>query len=718
MNEQGKLIGAPLNRIDGVLKVTGKATYAAEFPVSELVYGFPVQSKIASGEIISIDKSAAEKSTGVLKIITHENALKLAARPAVTPQNRGTRSTPVLQDTKIFQFGQYVAFVVAETYEQARHAAQLVKVTYRTDAPKIDFDENEKHAYKPEIINAGYKTDTSWGNVERGLQSSSSVVSEIYETPIEVHNALEPHATIAVFSGEKLLVYESSQTVAQARDGIANTFGIPKENIRILSPFVGGGFGSKLQFREHAVMTVMAAKMLNRPVKTAITRQMMQMNVGLRQLNRQKIRLGANESGKIEALAHEIVTHTSFDEEFVEQSGIISRMMYQVPNSLVTHRVFPVNIQVPRWTRAPGEAPGSFALESAIDELAVKLKIDPIEFRIKNEPPINPEDKKPWASRSMIEAMKIGAEKFGWNRRKSEPRALKDGRWLVGYGMAAASRGAPFRETSARLKLTRNGNNVKAIIEMAATDIGTGTYTIIAQTAAEKLGIPLENVKVTIGDSDLPPTPGSGGSWGAGNYSSATAAVCEKAKTDLESQVKVDFVKAPTVAELMIAGNLTEFQSEATEKPSEEFQKYSHFSFGAHFVEALVDETLGVVRLPRIVSAIAAGTILNEKTARSQILGGVVWGIGQTLTEETVLDKRYGSYATRTFADYHIPANLDVGEIEVHFLPEEDKIINRLGVKGIGELGITSVAAAIANAIYNATGKRVRKLPITPDKLL
>ncbi len=718
MQKKYKIIGAPINRIDGRLKVTGKATYAAEFPVSNLAYGFPVQSTIAAGEIVSIDVSAASMSAGVLKIITHENALKLAPRPSVTPANRMTRSNPVLQNTRIHCYGQYVGLVVAETYEQARLAARLVKVSYKTEKPIIDFDENVKRAYKPAIINAGYPTDTSWGNLENGLQQSAEILSETYETPIEHHHPMEPHASIAAFQGEKLIVYESTQMLGPTLEGIANTFNIPKANIQVLSPYIGGGFGSKLQPREHLMLTVMAAKMLNRPVKTAITRQMMQTNVGLRQLNRQKMRLGVTRVGKLTALAHETLTHTSVDEEFVEQTGVISRMMYAVPNSLVTHRVFTTHIQVPRWTRAPGETPGSFALESAMDELAYKLKLDPVEFRIKNEPEKNPENNKPWASRSLIECMKTGAEKFGWNKRKLEPRANKQGNWLVGYGMAAASRGAPYRETSARVKLTRQNNDVRAVIEMAATDIGTGSYTIIAQTAAESLGLPVEKISVRIGDSALPPTPGSGGSWGAGSYTSAVDAVCEKVKSELQSRVKVNFVKAPTVAEFMTAGNINEFQTEVTEKPSKESENYAHFSFGAHFVEVWVDESLGIVKIPRIVTTVAAGTILNEKTARSQILGGVVWGIGQAMTEESVLDSRYGSYVTRTFADYHVPVNADVGEIEVYFLPEEDKIINRLGVKGIGELGITSVAAAIANAIFNATGKRVRDLPITPDKLL
>lgn len=712
------MIGKNVSRIDGRLKVTGAAKYAAEFPVKNIVYGFPVQSTIAAGRITEIDVREAEKSAGVLAVITHKNAPKLAPRPALTPQNRSTRSVPVLQSDKIHQFGQYIGVVVAETYEQARHAARLVKVTYETEKPLVDFDENLSKAYKPPIINGNYPADTQTGDVETGLKAASATIEETYETPIEHHHPMETHSTIAAWEGEKLTVYDATQMVANPRTAIANTFQIPPENIRVLAPYIGGGFGSKIAAGGHIILAVMAAQITKRPVKISITRQMMQTNVGLRQLNRQRMRLGAEKDGKLTAVAHETVSHTSVDEEFVEQTGVMTRMMYDASNTLVTHRVFPLNVEVPRWTRAPGEAPGSFALESAVDELAYKLKIDPIEFRIKNEPAKNPENGKPWASRSIVAAMQAGAKQFGWEKRKLEPRSYKQGRWLVGYGMAGVSRGAPYRETSARVKLTRTNGDVKALVELAATDIGTGSYTIIAQAAAESLGLPLEKISVLIGDSTLPPTPGSGGSWGAGSFTSAVYAACEKAKNDLQAKVKVDFFKAPTVAELMTAGELSEFQAEATEKPSAEFNKYSHFSFGAAFCEVWVDELLGIVRVERFLMAAAAGRILNPKTAASQVIGGVVWGIGQALTEESKLDVRYGNFVTRTLADYHVPANLDVGKVEVLFVPEEDKIINRLGVKGIGELGNTSVAAAIANAIFNATGKRIRTLPITPDKLL
>ncbi|WP_207510530.1 xanthine dehydrogenase family protein molybdopterin-binding subunit [Longitalea luteola] len=715
---ENKFIGAPVSRIEGALKVMGKAPYAAEFPVKNISYGFPVQSTIAAGEITAIDTSEAEKQPGVIRIITHENALKLPAGPPVTNANRMTRANPVLQNNKVLFFGQYIGLVVAETYEQARYAARLVKVTYKAEKPRINFDAFAAEAYKPEVINAGYPTDTSWGNVADALKQADVVLNETYDTPIEHHHPMEPHTSIVLFEGDQLTIYEATQMLEQTRQGVANTFNIPKENIKVLSPYIGGGFGSKLQPREHLLLTVMAAKMLNRPVKTVITRQMMQTNVGLRQHNRQKIRMGADRSGKLLALAHETVTHTAMNEEFVEQTGVISRMMYAVPNSLVTHRVFHTHIQVPRWTRAPGETPGSFALESAIDEMAFALKMDPVAFRIKNEPEKNPENGKPWASRSLIQCLQTGAEKFGWNKRKMEPRSHQQGRWLIGYGMSSASRGAPYREASARIKVSNKNKAVTAVVEMAATDIGTGSYTIIAQAAAEKLGLPLENIKVQIGDSSLPPTPGSGGSWGAGSYASAVAVVCEQLKAELRSKVNAQFIKGPSVADLMIAGNIKEYESTGTAKPSAGMANYAHFSFAAHFAEVWVDESLGIVKIPRFLTTVAAGTILNEKTARSQIMGGVVWGIGQAMTEESLLDDRYGNFVTRTLADYHVPVNLDVGKIDVHFLAEEDRIINQLGAKGVGELGITSVAAAIANAVFNATGKRIRQLPITPDKLL
>jgi len=714
MIDKKKILGAPESRIEGYLKVTGKAKYAAEFKVPNALYAFPVQSTIASGEILNINTDKAEAAEGVVKIFTHEN-VEVNADQNSSSTNKMTMAKPVFNTTTIRSYGQYVALVVAETYEQARYAARLVEVNYDSKDPIIGFDENMDKAFKPETAN-GSETDTSRGNMEEGMRNAAVSIDVTYETPIEVHNPMEPHATIAMFKNGNLTVYDATQMLGPSVKAISNTFQMPENKIRVLSPYIGGGFGSKLRAWPHVMLTIMAAKMLDRPVKTVITRQMMQTSVGLRQLNRQKFRAGADADGKLTAMAHETFTHTAADEVFVEQTGLISRLTYAVPNQLVTHRVFKSNIPVPTWTRAPGETPGSFALESAMDELAVKLKMDPIEFRIKNETDVDPISGKPWSSRSLIESMKTGAEIFGWEKRKSEPRSTQEGNWLIGHGMAGASRSAPYRETSSRLKLKNGENGIEALVEMAATDIGTGTYTIIAQAAATSLGLSVDDIEVRIGDSDLPATPGSGGSWGAGSYTSAVDAVCDKAKKELKAKINGGTQEDMEIGALMKAANVNEFEVEATEGPSEDFKNYAHSSYGAHFAEVWVDENLGIVRVKRIVSTAAVGTVLNQKTARSQILGGIVWGIGQALTEETTLDERYGSYVTRTLADYHVPVNLDVGDIEVHFIPEEDKNINRLGVKGIGELGITSVAAAIANAIYNATGKRMRTLPITPAK--
>jgi len=710
-------LGAPENRIEGFLKVTGKAKYAAEFPVTEVLYGFPVRSTIAAGTITAIDTSEAENSEGVIKVFTHKNAKGFHSSIDDEKVNKMTMPKSVLDTTEVKSYGQYIAFVVAETFEQARYASFLVKVTYETKDPKIAFDNYVDQAYKPENAN-GSETDTSRGNMDEGMGNASETLDVTYQTPIEVHNPMEPHATIAVFNGDELTVYDATQMLGPTKMAISNTFDIPQEKIRVLAPYIGGGFGSKLRAWDHVMLTIMAAKMLNKPVKTAITRQMMQTNAGLRQLNRQHMKVGATTDGKLTAMAHETVTHTAVDEVFVEQSGFITRTMYDTPNQLVTHRVFDTHIQVPTWMRAPGETPGSFALESAMDEMADKLNMDPIAFRVQNEPKNDPLSGKPFSTRSLLECMRVGADKFGWSKRKQEPRQNKKDNWLVGYGMAAASRAAPYQQSSSRVKIFYGDDGIEALIEMAATDIGTGTYTIIAQTASNSLNIPIEKIAVTIGDSDLPATPGSGGSWGAGSFTSAVDAVCEKAKNALKEKISGDSTAMVSADELMKAADLKEFEMEATEGPSEDSQNYAHFSYGAHFVEVWVDEDLGMIKIPRVLSTSAVGKVLNQKTARSQVVGGIVWGIGQAMTEETTLDKRYGSYVTRTFADYHVPVNLDVGDIEVHFIPEEDEHINRLGVKGIGELGITSVAAAIANAIYNATGKRMRTLPITPAKLM
>ena len=427
--------------------------------------------------------------------------------------------------------------------------------------------------------------------------------------------------------------------------------------------------------------------------------------------------MGAKNDGELTALSHEILSHTAINEEYQEPCGSISKMLYKVPNNLITHRLMPMNLQAPFAMRAPGEATGSFALESATDEMAWKLKMDPIDFRIKNDTQVDLSTDKPFSSRLMIECLRIGAEKFGWEKRNMEPRSNKQGNWLKGYGVSAASRKAPFQKSSSKVILELKDGKAFATVQMDATDIGTGSYTIVAQTASEHLGIPVERIKVELGDSRFPVTPGSGGSWGAASYTNGARMACQNAIRELKMKINLGDQQAG-IEQLLQIANLERFEAEGTAEPSEEFEKHSVYSFGANFSEVWVDPDTGMFRIKRMVNVGAAGKILNPKTAFGQIIGGLTMGAGMVIAEQSKVEPNFGNFITRSFADYHVPVNLDMANVEVVFLPEEDTIANEMGVKGIGELGITSVAASIANAIFNATGQRFRDLPITPDKII
>lgn len=710
MTVKNKVIGEAVSRIDGLMKVTGTANYATDYPVKNIAHAFIVKSTTAAGRVLEIDTGAAEKSPGVLAVITHKNALKLTTAPT-----GNLRGGALLQDAKVEFFGQHIGIVVAETYEQARQAAGLIKVNYEKAEPRVDFEKHAKEAVKPAGQN---RADVMRGDFDTAFRNAEHKIEAVYDTPIEHHQPMEPHSTIAVWEGEKLTLYNGSQIVAAVQGATAAAFNLKPEQVRVITPHIGGGFGSKGGAWGHVLLVAMAAKMINRPVKLALTRQQMFNSVGLRQRNRQRLRLAATKDGKLTALAHEITTHTATTGEYIEGTGDVSNVMYDSPNALVTYRVAPMNVIIPTFTRAPGKAPGSFALESAIDELAYQLKIDPVEFRIKNEPAKDPANGKPFSSRSLVACLKRGAEIFGWSKRKIEPRQNRNGSYLIGYGVGCGTYPARQTPTSALVKLKRNGNDVTASIELAATDLGTGSHTIIAQTAAETLDLPLEKVGVKLGDSTLPPAAGSVGSIGAASYTNAVSEACLQAAAELQAKSNRQWFAAPTIAQLMEAANLTEYQTRVDAKPPQNAGDYSSHSFNANFAEVWVNEATGMVKIPRFVAVTGAGRILNPKTSRSQIIGGVIWGIGQALTEESILDPRWGNFVTRSYADYHIPANLDIGEIETVFVNEEDKIVNKLGVKGIGEVGIAGVAGAVANAIFNATGKRVRDLPITPDKLL
>jgi xanthine dehydrogenase YagR molybdenum-binding subunit len=701
-----KVIGEAVNRIEALLKVTGTANYSMDFPVKNVAHGFIIKSTAAAGTIADIDTSAAEKSPGVIAVITHKNALKLV------PYDPMRAGTGILQDAKINYYGQHIGVVVAETYEQARYAARLVKVKYQNVDPKVDFEKNIGNAVK-----LSNRNDALRGDFESVFNSAEHKIDVTYDTPVEHHNPMEPHAAIAVWDGDNLMLYSATQVVSSVHDGMAKAFGLKPENVRVISPHVGGGFGSKGGAWANVPLAAMAAKITNRPVKLALTRQNMFNSVGLRQRNRQRLRIAATSDGKLTALAHDTSTHTAVTNEFAEPCGSLAGMMYDVANNRVAYRVAPMNIITGTYQRAPGESTGSFALESAMDEMAYELKMDPIEFRLKNISMTDPSNGKPFSSRATADALRRGAEMIGWKMRKLEPRQNRNGEYLIGYGVAAGAYPSRQAPTSTQIKLTRSGNDVSASVELAASDIGTGSYTIIAQTAAETLGLPMEKVGVKLGDSTLPPAAGSVGSIGAASFSNSVSEACNQAKTELQAKSNRTWVAAPTIGQLMEAANLNEYQTRVDTKPSQD-SKYSSHAFNANFSEVWVNEFTGMVRVHRHVAVTGAGRILNAKTARSQVIGGCVWGIGMALTEKSVMDPRFGNFVTRTFADYHVPVNLDVGEIDVAFIPEDDKFVNKMGVKGIGEVGIVGVAGAIANAVFNATGKRVRDLPITPDKLL
>lgn len=709
MEARKKFVGEAINRIDGLLKVTGAAEYATDYKVKNTAYAVIFKSEIAAGKIVEIDAGAAEKANGVLAVITHKNAPKLN-------EKGGIRGGGLLQNTEVEYFGQNIGVVVAETYEQARAAARLVKVVYEKTNAKTDFDALKDSAVKPK---ENTSQDLIRGDVETALASAETKIEAIYETPIEHHQPMEPHATIAVWeSDEKLTLYNGSQIVNGAQNAAAATLGLKPENVRIITPHIGGGFGSKGGMWSNLILTAVAAQFIKRPVKLALTRQQMFNSVGLRQRNHQKMRVAATKDGKLTAVSHETVTHGAIVNEFVEACGDCTKLMYDAPNALITYKIAPMNVILPTFTRGPGKAPGSFALESAIDELAYKLKIDPIEFRLKNEPGRDPSNGKPWSSRKVVDCLKRGAEIFGWSKRKPEPSQNRSGNYLIGYGVACGTYPARQRDTSAIVKLNRNGKDIKGSIELAASDLGTGTHTILAQTAAEVLGLPISKIGVKIGDSSLPPAAGSVGSVGAASFANAVNDACMQAISQLQAKSNRQWFAAPTVEQLMEAANLNEFQTRVDAKPPANAADYSAHSFNANFAEVWVNESTGMVKIPRFTAVTAAGRILNPKTSRSQIIGGVIWGVGMALTEESLLDPRWGNFVTRSFADYHVPSNLDIGEIETIFVEENDPYVNKMGVKGIGEVGIVGVAAAIANAIFNATGKRVRNLPITPDKLI
>jgi xanthine dehydrogenase YagR molybdenum-binding subunit len=713
--DQLKVIGRPTDRIDGPLKTTGMATYAYEWHdvVSNQAYGYVVGSAIAKGWIASIDLTDAEAAPGVLAIVTAENAGKLG---------KGDWNTAkLLGGPDIEHYHQAVAVVVAETFEQARAAAQLVRVKYARVEGAFDLA-SAKGSAQPSTRE---QPDVSVGDFAGAFATAPVQLDATYTTPDHSHAMMEPHASIAAWDGDKLTLWTSNQMIDWSVGDMSKTLGIPKENIRLISPFIGGGFGGKLWVRSDALLAALGSRAVGRPVKVALPRPLMFNNTTHRPATIQRIRIGATRDGRITAIGHESWSG-DLPDGGLENAIAQTRLLYAGANRMMTARLAVLDLPEGNAMRAPGEAPGLMALEIAIDEMAERLGLDPVEFRILNDTQADPEKpERPFSQRQLVECLRMGAERFEWNKRNARPGSTRDGRWLVGAGVAAGFRNNLLAKSAARVRLDTRG---VVTVETDMTDIGTGSYTIIAQTAAEMMGVPLENVAVRLGDSSFPVSAGSGGQWGANNSTSGVYAACVKLREAVAQQLGFNSGETVFADGRVRSGNRSVSIAEAAgesglvAEDAIEYgdlgKRYQQSTFAAHFVEVGVDAATAEIRVRRMLAVCAAGRILNPKSARSQVIGAMTMGVGAALMEELVVDKRHGFFVNHDLAGYEVPVHADIPHQEVIFLDETDPISSPMKAKGVGELGLCGVGAAVANAIHNATGVRVRDYPITLDKLL
>lgn len=716
--DQLKVIGHPVDRIDGPLKTTGTARYAYERQdvVANPAYGYVVGSAIAKGRIASMDLAAARAAPGVLAIVTAENAGKLG---------KGNFNTAkLLGGPEIDHYHQAVAVVVAGTFEEARAAAQLVRVTYSQAKGMFDLAAGKDTATKPAGRGAD-RADTSVGDFAGAFATAPVQLDQTYTTPDHAHAMMEPHASTAVWDGDKVTIYTSNQMIAWGAGDVAKTLGLPRESVRLVSPYIGGGFGGKLFVRSDAILAALGARAAGRPVKLALQRPLIFNNTTHRPATIQRIRIGANRDGIITAMGHEGWSGNlpaGSPENAVQQT----RLLYAGANRMTALRLATLDLPEGNAMRAPGEAPGLMALEIAMDEMAERLGLDPIEFRKRNDTQVDPEHPaRPFSQRQLIECMRIGAERFGWDKRNAQPGRIRDGHWLVGMGMAVGFRNNLVMKSAARVRLDSRGI---VTVETDMTDIGTGTYTIIAQTAAEMMGVSLDKVVVRLGDFSFPVAAGSGGQWGANSSTAGVYAACVKLREFVSQELGFNSADIVFSDGQVSSGNRTvplgraASDGELVAEDAIEFgdlaKTHQQSTFSAHFVELGVDVATAEIRVRRMLAVCAAGRILNPKSARSQVIGAMTMGVGAALMEELAVDKRSGFFVNHDLAGYEVPVHADIPHQDVVFLDETDPMSSPMKAKGVGELGLCGVGAAVANAVYNATGVRVRDYPVTLDKLI
>jgi xanthine dehydrogenase YagR molybdenum-binding subunit len=716
------------HRYDGFAKVTGRAKYAAEFPVENVAYGYIVQATIPSGTIASIDQGAASRAAGVYSILTPFNAPKVTVPGNVN----------ILQDTNVLYNGQPIAVVVARSLPEAQLAASLLRIEYKEQPAKLDFNARLKDARPPKRGGS-----TRRGDPEASLAKATVVIDQTYSTPVQNHNPMEPHATIAAWStgpdGDKLNIYDATQGISGVQGSLAHAFSIPPANIHVQCPYTGGGFGCKGYVWSHTLLAAMAAKVAQRPVKVVLGREQMFGPVGSRPNTSQRIKLAASADGKLLLTQHDSTCYTSIMSDWIEGATGQTQLLYDSESLSVSQPLVDLNLGMGTWMRAPGEATGSVGLEIALDELAEKLNIDPIQLRLINHADNDPRQGHPWSSKHLRECYTQAAERFGWSKRTAKPGQQREGNKLIGYGMATANYNAGRRPSSAVVRILPNG---RVFVGVGTQDLGTGTYTILAQTAADALFMDPTLVDVKLGDTTLPPSGGSGGSTTAasvcpGVYDAAVQArlkLAQLAVADAQSPLhganaeelhskdgklflKSDPQKFETITSLIARNGNTPVEATATSEVARD-QTFSSHSWGAIFAEVAVDADTHMVQVRRMVGTYDIGTLINQKTGTNQLMGGIVWGVSMALHEEALIDPTYGRTVNENFAEYHVPVNADIHEIDVTAVGIPDYKFNPLGARGIGEIGITGAAAAIANAIYNATGKRVRDLPITLDKIM